>query len=289
MFLELLHNVKPAPSHLTIKLPNGATAHISHIGDTKLSCGLILQNIFFVPQFTHNLLSVTKLTKDNKCDVLFGERKCLVVNSESKMIVCAWQLRKNLYYLSDKVFPGAESNMCNATSKSNSFVNVNDMYTTWHNRFGHASDFVLKFVNCVKTLIPHQPKVCLICPMSKFTKLPYTLSSSHAEKSFDLVHVDTWGPYKVCTKQKYKYFLTLVDDNSRVTWLYLMQHKPDYSQILQTFHNYVANHFLSSIKTIKSDNAPEFSDYNCKNFMADHGIIHQQSCAYMPQQNARVE
>lgn len=226
--LSLLHNIKPAPSHFTIKLPTGATAHITHIGDTILSCGLVLLNVLFVPQFTHNLLSVTKLSKDNKCDVLFGEQKCLIVNSDSKMTLCVGQLKNNLYYLSDKTSISTENIVCNVTSQSNSSVDASNMYITWHNRFGHASDSVLKYVECVKPLIPHHSKICLICPMSKFTKLPNTLSSSHASIPFDLVHVDTWGPYKVCTKQKYKYFLTLVDDRSKMTWLYLMAHKSDY-------------------------------------------------------------
>lgn len=53
-FLNLLHNIRPAPPHMTIKLPNGSTANSTHIGDTVLSCGIPLFNVLFVPQFTHN-------------------------------------------------------------------------------------------------------------------------------------------------------------------------------------------------------------------------------------------
>lgn len=72
-----------------------------------------------------------------------------------------------------------------------------------------------------------------------------------------------------------------MDDHSRMTWLYLLQYKSNYNDTLQTFHNYVVNHFQTSV--------PQFSDSKCKKFMADHGIVHQTSCAHMPQQNARVE
>lgn len=125
--------------------------------------------------------------------------------------------------------------------------------------------------------------------MSRFTKLPYTLSNSHASQSFELVHIDTWGPYKICTKQKYKYFLTQVDDNSRMTWVYLLQNKSYYGATLQDFCSYVENHFHSSIKTIRTDYAPEFSDKFCIKFMREHGIVHQTTCSHRPQQNARVE
>lgn len=106
---------------------------------------------------------------------------------------------------------------------------------------------------------------------------------------FELVHIDILGPYKVCTKQKYMYFLTLVDDNSRMTWIYLLQNKSDYGATLHTFYNYVATHFHNSIKTIRTDNAPEFSDQFCTKFMKEHGIVHRTTCSHRPPQNARVE
>lgn len=39
--------------------------------------------------------------------------------------------------------------------------------------------------------------LCLACPLAKFTKLPFTKRESRASKMFNLVHIDTWGPYKV--------------------------------------------------------------------------------------------
>lgn len=85
--LKLLHNIRPAPPYLSIKLPTGNTANITHIGDIVLNCGIPLVNVLFVPQFTHNLLSVTKLGTDNKCEVTFKDGKCLVMNSESKLVM----------------------------------------------------------------------------------------------------------------------------------------------------------------------------------------------------------
>lgn len=285
--LHLLHNVKSAPANLTIKLPTGATACITHIGDTVLNCGLVMLNVLYVPQFAHNLMSVTKLSKDNKCEVLFRERKCLVVDDNFRT-VCVGHLRNNLYYLSNSVVSANESQLHDNSLLSSAGMSK-DMYTIWHNRMGHPSDLVLKHITCVKPFVTPQPKPCLICPMFKFTKLPYTLSNSHASKPFELVHIDTWGPYKICTKHKYRYFLTLVDDHSRMTWLYLLERKSDYSVTFQAFHKYVVNHFECTIKTIRSDNAPEFSDVTSKKFMADNGILHQTSCAHRPQQNARAE
>ena len=40
---------------------------------------------------------------------------------------------------------------------------------------------------------------------------------------FELVHYDVWGPCPVMSHTGFKYFITFVDDFSRVTWLYLMK------------------------------------------------------------------
>jgi len=37
---------------------------------------------------------------------------------------------------------------------------------------------------------------------------------------FDLIHVDIWGPYFVPSFEGHGYFLTIVDDFSRFTWIY---------------------------------------------------------------------
>lgn len=103
------------------------------------------------------------------------------------------------------------------------------------------------------------------------------------------MHIDIWGPYKVCTKGRFRYFLTIVDDCSRHTWVYLIQYKSDALKTLETFMAYVHTYFRNTIKTQRSDNALEFDDAHCKQFYAAKGIIHQTSCAYRPQQNARVE
>lgn len=171
--------------------------------------------------------------------------------------------------------------MC-LTAKSN-------QYTMWHQRLGHASHSKLQHLKCVKPFIGQQGEVCITCPMAKLTKQPFKLSHSLAQKAFALVHTDIWGPYKVATRGKYRFFFTLVDDYSRVTWVYLLQRKSDYLPTLVTFKQFVDIKFKGTVQTIRSDNALEFSDKACNEFLAKHGIVHQKSCPYTPQQNARVE
>lgn len=97
------------------------------------------------------------------------------------------------------------------------------------------------------------------------------------------------GPYKVCTRERYRYFLTIVDDYSRATWVYLLALKSDALSVILLFDKFVENQFGVSIKIIRSDNALEFKEGECKEFFGDQGIIHQTSSVDTPQQNGRVE
>jgi len=69
------------------------------------------------------------------------------------------------------------------------------------------------------------------------------------------VDIDIWGAYRVLAHCKYRYFLTIVDDHSRATWVYLLQLKSQALIVLQKLWQYVYTHFGISIKAIRPDNA----------------------------------
>lgn len=61
---------------------------------------------------------------------------------------------------------------------------------------GHASLPRLQLFDCVKPHMKANTPLCITCSLSKFTKLPFKPSDSHASSPFDLIHIDIWGPYK---------------------------------------------------------------------------------------------
>lgn len=84
------------------------------------------------------------------------------------------------------------------------------------NRRGHAPYSVLQKIPSLKKHVMH-PCNCLVCPLAKQHRLPFPTCSTKSKRPFDLVHIDVWGPYRVCTYNGFKYFLTLVDDCTRMT------------------------------------------------------------------------
>ena len=125
--------------------------------------------------------------------------------------------------------------------------------------------------------------------MAKFAKLPYQVSESHRTVIFELIHIDIWGPYKVPTNGKFRYFLTVVDDCSRSTWIYLLEQKSDSFAALKSFLSFVSTQFEKQVKIVRSDNALEFIKGQCGPYLQSKGIVHQTSCVDRPQQNGRVE
>lgn len=76
---------------------------------------------------------------------------------------------------------------------------------------------------------------CVICPMARQSKLPFPSNSISTKHVFELIHMDTWGPYKDCTYDDFKYFLTIADDFSRGTWTYLLSTKLNAFTVLKSF------------------------------------------------------
>ena len=103
---------------------------------------------------------------------------------------------------------------------------------------------------------------------------------------FDLVHMDVWGPFSIPILDGYRYFLSLVDDVTRATWLFLMKAKSEVKALIVSFYNMLLTQFNVKIKCFRSDNALEFK---LSNFYSTTDVIHQTSCVYIPQQNSVVE
>nr|GEY45883.1 ribonuclease H-like domain-containing protein [Tanacetum cinerariifolium] len=57
---------------------NGITAYIQKVRNLILSDKIILSDVFYVPEYTVNLLSVHKLARDSKLFIGFDEHKCYI-------------------------------------------------------------------------------------------------------------------------------------------------------------------------------------------------------------------
>ncbi|KAK3016293.1 hypothetical protein RJ639_007613 [Escallonia herrerae] len=164
-----------------------------------------------------------------------------------------------------------------------------ESYELWHRRMGHPSSQPLIHLPTVSVVSPSLKTICDVCCRAKHSRTVFPDSTSRAMDIFGLVHCDIWGPYRVSTISGTKYFLTIVDDYSRVVWVYLMHDKGQTGTLLRNFCNMVHTQFGKLVKIIRSDNGHEFDSQPMTQFYNDHGILHQTSMVDTPKQNGRVE
>ncbi|XP_024021425.1 uncharacterized protein LOC21412662 [Morus notabilis] len=106
-------------------------------------------------------------------------------------------------------------------------VVASSIYSLWHHRLGHPSHSRLQLLSkYIPTLnFNAQRELCETCSLAKQTRLPFPLSIKTSVSPFDLIHCDIWGKYHHVSLSGAHYFLTIVDDYTRCTWIFLMQYQ----------------------------------------------------------------
>ena len=87
----------------------------------------------------------------------------------------------------------------------------------WHCRLGHPSFSYLKhlFSALFKKVNPLSFQ-CESCLLAKSQRKSYIQKPYQASKPFYLFHSDVWGPSKVTTVSGKKWFVTFIDDHTRL-------------------------------------------------------------------------
>ncbi|KZV37633.1 hypothetical protein F511_38248 [Dorcoceras hygrometricum] len=270
--LSMFHSVRPVSSK--IMLPNTLTIQVSVIGSVFLTSDLILHDVLYVPEFQFNLLSISALTNNRECSVSFTANSCQIQDIKRTKMIGTGKRLGNLYVLMKST-----SYVCNASVPKSEL---------WHLRMGHPSPSKLSSLKDILHFDSNNVDVhpCHVCHLSKQKRLPFKSNNKMVDHPFELLHIDVWGPFSQYSVDGYRFFLTIVDDHTRFTWVYLLRSKSDVSSIFPMFCRMVDTQFGAKIKSVRSDNAPELGFID---FFKELGIVHTYSCVERPQQNSVVE
>jgi len=104
-----------------------------------------------------------------------------------------------------------------------------------------------------------------------------------------LVHADLCGHVTPPTPGGKSFFLLIVDDHSRYMWLELMATKDEALLYFKRFKTVVELESGSKLRAFRSDCGGEFNSGVFVTFCQDHGIKHNTTTSYTPQQNGVVE
>lgn len=143
-------------------------------------------------------------------------------------------------------------------SLCNSAVSISST-DVWHRRLGHLSS---KTQNLLLSSVPgiyvSDFNHCNICHLLSKHALPFPHSSIGTHAIFEIIHCDILGSHHTESISGARYFLTIVDDYIRATWVYLMSNKSETLPILQSFIKFITNQFDKRVKKIQSDKGEEF-------------------------------
>ena len=132
-----------------------------------------------------------------------------------------------------------------------------------HKRLGHPASHTLQTV--IKTCnlfagINKTPKVTL-CDACQFGKNHLKHFDSVITKTttpLQLLYADLWGPSHITSTQGYSYYLSILDDYSRFTWIFPLKAKSDSLQVFIDFKTFIEKYLEKRIKTVQTDWGGEF-------------------------------
>ncbi|KAL2904693.1 Retrovirus-related Pol polyprotein from transposon RE2, partial [Bienertia sinuspersici] len=96
---HILFEKEPVKGKTKINLPTGKSTCITCKGKVKLENGLVIKDVLLVPEFKHNLLSISKLLREENCKVVFHSKFCLIQDYASLITKAVGKLKDGLYVL----------------------------------------------------------------------------------------------------------------------------------------------------------------------------------------------
>lgn len=278
---SLLSNYKRQPP-IPIYLPDGAS--IPAVGQGDYIFGDTpgrhsISGVLHVPDLRQNLLSVSKLY-DQGYSLSFTPTSCSINDSTGSAALTGY--RSDGHYL----VPIASASALAVQLSPGQL---------WHARLGHPGRhalFDLRYAaRGIKLSDPAcETGFCQVCAQGKQTKAPYpTQGATRATEALQLVHSDICGPASTPTLSGSLYFLTLVDDYSRYSWIYTLKTKDETAPTLRNWIPLVEGETGLTVRSLRSDNGGEYLGAALQAFLSAKGIHHQLSTPDSPQQNGVAE
>lgn len=135
--------------------------------------------------------------------------------------------------------------------------------------------------------------LCKGCALGKAKKIPLPKKRPGDYKVRDLlelIHTDVCGPFPVMAiAENAYYFVTFIEDRSRMKFSYLLRRKNEVFEKWKTFSHWIERHTGKPIKILRFDNAGEHLSLEFRADLSNRGIASQRTCAGSSNQNQVAE
>ncbi|XP_019255026.1 PREDICTED: uncharacterized protein LOC109233599 [Nicotiana attenuata] len=185
--INLLTDITKLPNTKggNVHLPNGKIVPVMYQGKCKITGGESIQNVLCVPDFKYNLLSVSKLTKELFCSVLFFPSFCVFQDLCTGKVRGIDKEKGGLYLL---LPDGSSANKLKQQIRGCLAEDATSDNNVWHRRLGHVPAKVMRQLAFMKNKMTTDCNfnTCTICPLARQTRKPFPLSTTRAGVIFHL-------------------------------------------------------------------------------------------------------
>ena len=133
------------------------------------------------------------------------------------------------------------------------------------------------------------PKIafCDACQFGKNHLKHFDSVITKTTAPLQLLYADLWGPSHTISTQGYSYYLSILDDYSRFTWIFPLKAKSDSLQVFTDFKTFIEKHLERRIKTVQTDWGGEFRSFS--SLLTASGIHFRHSCPHIHHQNGKIK
>ena len=110
-----------------------------------------------------------------------------------------------------------------------------------------------------------------------------------ASEASQVVHSDICGPFEVSSLGGSKYFITFIDEFTRMIWLYTIKLKSEALEIFKRFKISVEKESDKSIRILRIDGGGEYTSKEFEGFCTSQGVVYEVTAPYTPQHNGLAE
>ena len=154
---------------ILISLPNGNHVYAEYSGTIIFNNKFHLKDFLYVPHFSFNLISTSKLSLHLNCNMIFSSTQCEIQDNLAKEKIGLVSAKGDLYIFNYAIFCTAATH--NIVSSVN--YTVKD-FNLWHYRLRHLSD---ERLHVLRTQCPYNTvgklHLCDICKPGQTKEIPF--------------------------------------------------------------------------------------------------------------------
>ena len=308
--------------NIFVTVVSGQILKASAIGDVRFDLEdqmINMKNVLLMLGLNANFLSISALNRKG-FEVMFS-KKAVEIRKGDTLIATGF-MRGRMYHLrstnvtlyiseTEKSAPISEESVkaifnefisndfeafgpSEKSGKISQSVNQKkDAFRLWHERLGHVESERVRLLigqmigMRVIELLRENQYVCETCDFSKLTRKINRQSPKRASRRLKRVHIDIWGPYKIPSIKRNRYFFFLIDDLIRKFWIFCLKNRSDVYRKISDWNAASGLKSGETAATFRSDNAKKYRKF--ENLIRSRDIKVKFTTVYTSEENEMAE